>query len=83
MGAQYRRQEVPKEDKIRHRSKKHENKQEEAARSEPTRPNNISRGIWKLSVVDVEAPKSRQETSKSSEKEPKRAPKRFQNHLWI
>ena len=34
-------------------------------------------------MVDVEPPKSRQETPKSSQKEPKRAPKRFQNHLWI
>ena len=34
-------------------------------------------------MVDLEAPKSSQDTPKSSQKEPKRAPKRFQNHLWI
>ena len=83
MGAQNRSQEAPKEDKIRHRRKKNENKREEAARSEQTRPNKVPRGIWKLSVVDVKGPKSPQETPKSSQKEPKRAPKRFQNHLWI
>ena len=57
--------------------------EKEAARSEQTRPNKVSRGIWKPSVVDVKPPKSRQETPKSSQKEPKRAPKRFQNHHWI
>ena len=34
-------------------------------------------------MVDLEAPKSSQDTPKGSQKEPKRAPKRFQNHLWI
>ena len=32
---------------------------------------------------DLEAPKSSQEPLKSSQKEPERTPKRFQNHLWI
>ena len=54
-----------------------------AARSEQTRPKRVPRRIWRPSLVDLEAPKSSQETPKSSQKEPERAPKRFQNHLWI
>ena len=34
-------------------------------------------------MVDFEAPQISQEPPKSSQKEPERAPKRFQNHLWI
>ena len=51
--------------------------EKEAARSEQTRPNKVSRGIWKPFVVDVEPRKSPQETQKSSQKEPKRAPNAF------
>ena len=83
MGAQNRPQEAPKEDKRRHRRKKNKNKREAAARSEQTRPKRVPRRIWKPSVVDVEAPRSPQGTSKGSQKEPKRAPTRSQYHLWI
>ena len=34
-------------------------------------------------MVDLEASQISQEPSKSSEKEPERAPKRLQNHFWI
>ena len=54
-----------------------------AASSEQTRPKRVPRRIWRPSLVDLEAPRSSQETPKSSQKEPKRAPTRFQNHLWI
>ena len=54
-----------------------------AARSEQTRPKRVPRRIWRPSSVDLEAPKSSQEPPKSSQKEFERAPKRFQNNLWI
>ena len=54
-----------------------------AARSEQTRPKGVPGRIKRLSLVDLEARRSSQETTKSSQKELERAPKRFQNHLWI
>ena len=63
--------------------RKNENQREEAARSKQTRRMIIRRGIWKHSVVDVEAPQSPQETPRSFQKESKRGPKRSQNHVWI
>ena len=45
MGAQNRPQEAPTEDERRHRRKQNENKQEDAARSEQTRPKRVPRRI--------------------------------------
>ena len=54
-----------------------------AARNEQTRPKRVPRRISRPSLVDLEAPKRPPETPKSPQQKPARAPKRFQNHLWI
>ena len=54
-----------------------------AARSRQMTPKGVPNRIWRPFLVDVKPPKSRQETPKSSQKEPKKVPKRFQNHICM
>ena len=55
----------------------------EVARSEQTKPKGVPRRILRPLLVDLKAPESPRDTPKSSQKEPKRAPTRFQNNLRI
>ena len=76
MGARNPFREAPKEERTVPRPSL-------TARSEQTRPKIVPRWIWKPSWFDFEALESPEEMPQSSQKPPARAPKRFQNHLWI
>ena len=72
------------EEAKRRRSKKKDTRARKRDQRE-TQESPKSEGVraWQLFGVDLEAQQYSEETPKSTQTEPKRVPKRFQDNLWI